>query len=109
MTVRRLSDQEIADLLEPWLGEGNITGDLPVPAMMDVQIDSRLALNLKALSSRLHQLSDKIHIDDHQKWLGHFVRLTRMVEYCGARDFSAGDPGDCGHCNFRHQGRLGGT
>ncbi|WP_377158885.1 hypothetical protein [Pseudidiomarina halophila] len=49
----------------------NITGDLPVPAMMDVQIDSRLALNLKALSSRLHQLSDKIHIDDHQKWLGH--------------------------------------
>ena len=81
MNVRRLSDEEIADLLEPWLGEGNITGDLPVPAMMDVQIDGRLALNLKALSSRLHQLSDKIHIDDHQKWLGHFVRLTRMVEY----------------------------
>ncbi|WP_321395106.1 hypothetical protein [Emcibacter sp.] len=81
LAIRQLSEQEIADLLEPWLGQGNITGDLPVPAMLDVQTDSRLVLNLDALESRLHQVSDKIHIDDHQKWLGHFVELTHMVEY----------------------------
>ncbi|WP_417316787.1 cell division protein FtsX [Emcibacter sp.] len=80
MSVRQLSEAEINALLEPWLGEGNVTGDLPVPAMLDVQIDGRLAIDIRALESGLHQLSEKIHIDDHQKWLGHFVKLTRMVE-----------------------------
>ena len=79
--VHVLSEGQIADLLEPWLGAGNITDDLPVPAMLDVRTEARLSLNLDALRSRLKQISDKVEIDDHQKWLAHFLKLVTMLEY----------------------------
>lgn len=80
-TVHKLEPGEIEQLLEPWLGEGNVTDDLPVPDMLDVTVSRALSLNLDALRSQLNRLSPNIHLDDHQQWLGRFLRLMDMVEY----------------------------
>lgn len=80
-SVRRLNEVEIEQLLEPWLGRGNVTGDLPVPTMLDVTVNPQLSLNMDALRAMLADLSDTIHLDDHQQWLGRFLRLMDMVEY----------------------------
>lgn len=79
--VRRLSDGELEALLEPWLGAGNVTADLPVPAILDVRVSRNLALDLAALRSQVDGISGKIQIDDHQQWLGRFLRLMDTVEY----------------------------
>lgn len=79
--VRKLNDVEIEKLLEPWLGKGNVTDDLPVPAILDVTVSRDLTLNLDAVRGMLAQVSDNIHLDDHQQWLGRFLRLMDMVEY----------------------------
>lgn len=80
-SVRRLSEQEIADLLEPWLGAGNITDDLPIPVMMDVVMKPGVHVDLKSLESRLRQITKDVSLDNHAQWLGHFIQLTNMVEY----------------------------
>ncbi|MCF8474664.1 MAG: hypothetical protein K9G26_08210 [Emcibacter sp.] len=79
--VRRLDDQEIAQLLEPWLGAGNVTNDLPIPDILDVTMSQSLKVNLNAVQSMVAQISDNIHLDDHQQWLGRFLRLMDTVEY----------------------------
>ncbi len=79
--VRRLNDVEIEKLLEPWLGAGNVTNDLPVPVILDVTVSRSLSINLDALRGILTKISQDIHLDDHQQWLGRFLRLMDTVEY----------------------------
>ena len=38
-SARPVSRNETAKLLEPWLGKGNVTDDLPIPQLVDVTID----------------------------------------------------------------------
>ncbi|NOZ42586.1 MAG: hypothetical protein GXP02_05395, partial [Alphaproteobacteria bacterium] len=80
-SVHRLDEQEIKTLLEPWLGEGNVTTDLPVPVMINVTINRAVMINLDALRGLLRGISPDIHLDDHQQWLGRFLRLMDTVEY----------------------------
>lgn len=81
LNVRTLSDEEISALLEPWLGAGNITEDLPVPMMIDVETSQDLYVNLDALESKIKQISDNVYLDDHAKWLSHFYDLAHTIEY----------------------------
>ena len=80
-SVRILEDAEIKALLEPWLGAGNITDDLPVPIMIDVETTEDAYVNLQALEVQLKQISDNVYLDDHARWLGHFYKLTYSIEY----------------------------
>ncbi len=80
-TVRQLNEVEIENLLEPWLGAGNVTADLPVPEILDVTVSRSLSLDIAALGARLGAISPNIHLDDHQQWLGRFLRLMDTVEY----------------------------
>jgi len=79
--VRKLNEVEIEQLLEPWLGVGNVTSDLPVPDILDVTVSRALKINLDALNAQISKISSNIHLDDHQQWLGRFLRLMDMVEY----------------------------
>ena len=82
-SVRPLTEEEIRSLLEPWLGAGNITEDLPVPVMIDVETSEDVYVNLAALESKVRQISDNVYLDDHAKWLGDFFRLAYTVEFTG--------------------------
>jgi cell division transport system permease protein len=79
--VRILSDAEISALLEPWLGEGNITDDLPVPVMIDIETDLDTYVNIDALEGKVKEFSDHVYLDDHARWLSHFYDLAYTVEY----------------------------
>ncbi|MDG1995289.1 MAG: hypothetical protein P8J14_02245 [Emcibacteraceae bacterium] len=80
-TVRILSDAEISALLEPWLGEGNITDDLPVPIMIDIETDQDTYVNIDALEGKVKEFSDHVYLDDHARWLSHFYDLAYTIEY----------------------------
>jgi cell division transport system permease protein len=79
--VRILSDDEIDALLEPWLGAGNITDDLPVPVMIDIETDENTYVNIEALEGKIKEFSDHVYLDDHAKWLSHFYKLAYTIEY----------------------------
>lgn len=80
-SVQRLSDAEVNLLLEPWLGGGNLVDDLPVPVLIDVELDARAPASLETLRDRLRNAAPNAVLDDHQQWLGQVKRLISVLVF----------------------------
>ena len=79
-TARALSEGELAALLEPWLGKGNLGPDLPVPHLLDVTLEPGADVDLAALTQRLTAVAPSAVLDDHRTWLDQLVRLARWAQ-----------------------------
>ena len=64
-------------LLSPWLGEGALPEDLPVPALIDVTLKEP-ASNVKPLADQLKTVAGAT-LDDHGSWLGEVRHLAAGV------------------------------
>ena len=71
---------DIARLLEPWLGSSASELDLPLPGMIAVSFDTSAPPNLAELAERLDQAVPGTLLDDHRRWLGTLVDLARSVQ-----------------------------
>ncbi len=78
--ARRLTDEELGALLDPWLGAGSINADLPVPAIIDVSFKDDSA-DIAALTNMVKSLSATASVDTHQQWLGQLSLLTRSINW----------------------------
>jgi cell division transport system permease protein len=68
ITAQPLARSEVAELLEPWLGSGNIVDNLPIPRLVDVVIDGNQPPNLERLADRLAEAVPGATLDDHTRW-----------------------------------------
>jgi len=75
-----LGAEEIARLLEPWLGTGAAYQDLPMPTLIAVRIDRTAPPDISQLRRRLTQIAPGTVLDDHQSWLGKLLDLARSVQ-----------------------------
>ncbi len=75
-----IGDDQIATLLEPWLGRSVIGADLPMPRLIEVKIGDQSALDLAALRSSLSDEVPGAVIDDHSLWRKQLVDFARAVE-----------------------------
>src|SRR3546814_12403304 len=67
-------------LLEPWLGDALLGGDLPLPRLVAVTIDTAAPPDIAALQARLETLAPGVLVDDPQRWLARLLDLARAVE-----------------------------
>lgn len=67
-SVKVLSATENKALLETWLGEGNVTDDLPVPALIDVTTAPGQSISRAALQSALDAYKGA-RVDSSATWL----------------------------------------
>jgi cell division transport system permease protein len=65
--ARLLTRAESAKLLEPWLGQGNVLQDLPVPQLIEVQTRPGQAVDAKGLAQAL-AVVEGAELDDHKRW-----------------------------------------
>jgi cell division transport system permease protein len=75
-----LEAEEVARLLEPWLGPSLSDHDLPVPALIAITADPAEASDLAALKRQLDHAVPGAELDDHQRWLGRLLDLARSIE-----------------------------
>lgn len=73
------SPEDAVKMLEPWLGEGNVLQDLPVPRLIHVQIDTKAPPKLDALSARLSREVQGASLDDHSRWQSELTRTASMI------------------------------
>jgi cell division transport system permease protein len=78
--AKRLTNAELGALLDPWLGEGSVNADLPVPAMIDVTFKDDSA-DVAALTTVVKTISAGATLDTHQQWLGQLSLLTRSINW----------------------------
>ncbi|MEA2731826.1 MAG: cell division transport system permease protein, partial [Acetobacteraceae bacterium] len=84
-----LTDQELADLLRPWLGQGIGQGigqgterlAIPIPAVIAVRLTDSAA-DLEPLSRRLADAAPGTLVEDHGVWIRRLAVLTRSLQAC---------------------------
>jgi cell division transport system permease protein len=75
--VERVSDKEIAQLLEPWLGPGEL--DLPAPALIDIELDRPGALD--GLRAAVQRVAPAAHVDAQARWLAPLKTLVSTLRW----------------------------
>jgi cell division transport system permease protein len=75
--VRLLEPAETANLLEPWLGPAAATATLPIPRLVDVQVDPAAAIDIADLRQKVSSIAPGAQLDDHRQWLD-TARITAM-------------------------------
>ncbi len=75
--VRAYSKSESEKLLEPWLGDGLDLGQLPIPRLIVVHMQSGHREDLEPLRAALAAGAPGASLDDHRLWLS---RLDTMAD-----------------------------
>ncbi len=76
-----VAQEDMARLLEPWLGSADNLQDLPLPRLVAVELTSADASAVAALKERLTPLlPEDALIEDHQRWLQNFLGLVHSLE-----------------------------
>lgn len=74
-------------LLTPWLGEGNLPDDLPLPLMVEIALDAQTArtgdFDIAALQARLDEAGLAATVDDHSRWAAAVRRAAGMAQMLG--------------------------
>jgi len=79
--VRPLSDQELADLLRPWLGEDASRISLPLPAVIDVRLAEGATVPAD-LARRLAESVPGSLLENHGPWLRRLSGLAASLQAC---------------------------
>lgn len=80
LAAEPMGQSAMTALLEPWLGDALLTGDLPMPRLIAVTIDTAMPPDTAALQDRVEALAPGGLVDDHQRWLARLLDLARAVE-----------------------------
>ncbi len=75
-----LTPQEVARLVEPWLGEAALAAELPLPDLIAVTLDPNQPPDLAALRQALEAAVPGTQADDHQRWLANLLNLARSIK-----------------------------
>jgi cell division transport system permease protein len=78
---RVLDKDELIRLLEPWLGTGNISTDLPLPLLIEVSPDPTAKFAEEALRARLTAVAPGARLDTHGRWREMLERMARALRF----------------------------
>jgi cell division transport system permease protein len=84
LAVRRVPDAEIQRLLEPWLGTGGLEADLPVPALIDVDLTPEGHRVLAGLREAVTAAAPGARVDDNGQWLAPLASLIGALKWLAA-------------------------
>ncbi len=95
--VRVLTDDELADLLRPWLGNQAQAMSLPLPAVIEVRLAPGQADPETALRGRLSEAAPGTFLENNGVWMQRLTVLARSLQACAgvALLMVAGGGGGC--------------
>jgi cell division transport system permease protein len=79
--ARALGEEELGDLLRPWLGSSVERLSLPLPAVIEVRL-SQAAFDLPGLTVRLAGVAPGTQVEGHGVWLRRLAVLARSLQAC---------------------------
>lgn len=83
-TVLLLSDEQLAALLSPWLGEDLNNDEIPLPTLIDVTLAQDTPAIIEGIRTDIKAVAPDAVLDDHRRWFEHLIDLTegfRIIAY----------------------------
>jgi cell division transport system permease protein len=84
VSARRVPDTELAELIEPWLGEGAAQADVPIPAMIDADLTPQLHARIDDVRRAIAPAAPSARVDDNAQWLAPLAQLVSALEWLSA-------------------------
>ena len=75
-----LDAKEVQGLIEPWLGTNTLTSDIPLPALISIEITDNSSKNLQTLQTTITKTAANAHLDTHDAWLNDLLKLTGTLQ-----------------------------
>lgn len=66
-------------MLRPWLGDQRDTGDLPIPAMIDVEVRRPDAARIAQLAAQIERIAPAARLDQYQSWMSPVARFMQLM------------------------------
>ncbi len=82
-SVKPLSLEASAALIEPWLGKSDALKSLPVPRLIAIEVDRSAPPGFDALRQRLTTQFKGAMLDDHRQWQQQIRTVTRSLALGG--------------------------
>ncbi|MBX9795542.1 FtsX-like permease family protein [Sphingomonas sp.] len=70
---------QLAQLLRPWLGEDGADPDLPIPAMIDVELRAGTPAAVAAATDLIHRVAPAARIDRYESWMSPVSRFMQVM------------------------------
>ena len=81
LSVRPVEQKEMERLLEPWIGEGGLEGELPVPAMIDAELSPEAYADLSMVREAVTAVAPSARVDDNAQWLAPLAKLISALKW----------------------------
>jgi cell division transport system permease protein len=81
VSARRVPDEEIQRLIEPWLGSGAAQADVPIPAMIDADLTPELHTRIAEVSGAVAAAAPSARVDDNAQWLAPLAQLVGALKW----------------------------
>ncbi len=82
-TVKPLSLEDSAALIEPWLGTSDGLRSLPVPRLIGIEVERASPPDFEALRQRLASEFKGVTLDDHRRWQAQIRTVTHSLGLAG--------------------------
>jgi cell division transport system permease protein len=82
--VRPVPEEEIDELLEPWIGAAGIESDLPIPALVDIDLTQEGRNSLDRIRAAVAAVAPAARVDDNAQWLAPLASLIGALEWLAA-------------------------
>lgn len=68
--AKGIDKDRAGELLEPWFGKGPLPDDLPLPSLVEIQVNPAKAPSPQRLEKALRDAGLDPQVDDHKRWAG---------------------------------------
>jgi len=82
--VRRIPAAELDALLEPWLGAGGLEADIPIPEMIDVDLQPGAFARSDSLRAAIAAAAPSARVDANAQWLAPLAKLIAALKWLAA-------------------------
>lgn len=79
--VHVLPEEEIRELVRPWLGDSTVLAEMPLPGIISVTLAADAAENIATLQDKISALVPHARLDTHQGWLRDVLRFTGALKF----------------------------
>ena len=83
-SIEPVSDERLAALLDPWLGSEGADADLPMPALIDVELRRTTLSDVEGVRKAVERVAPGARVDEHARWLAPLASLLQSLKWLSA-------------------------
>lgn len=76
-----MEDDEIKELLAPWLGHDMVMDSIPIPGLISVTFEKGKTPDLEDILIQIRDVAPQARIDTHESWLSDVMRFTGALQF----------------------------